>query len=335
MEIKTFNVNHLFSEIFWKLRVSGVEDQSRNGPVLRFPEPVLTTILNPRERVLFHAGRDANPIFHCLEAIHMLAGRRDVAFLKQFNSRIPLYSDDGVNFNAAYGYRMRNHFGKDQLAHVIDTLKNDPGSRQAVVQLWDAADLGRETKDKACNTQMIFAVNRGKLELTVTNRSNDIFWGYAGANAVHFTIIQEFVAAALGLEVGPYRTFSTNLHLYTELYNAVEYLESPPDVHEYNYYDGPTRTTPIVQGGSAENWLRDAEEFCEDPYFARTYWDPFFLEVAHPMAMVSLSRKRGGTGLEWVQRMQPGDWKLAVAEWVERRELKSLKKSTESSKTQA
>jgi hypothetical protein len=35
--------------------------------------------------------------------------------------------------------------------------------------------------------------------MTVTNRSNDLCWGMLGANYVHFTILQEYLAARLGV----------------------------------------------------------------------------------------------------------------------------------------
>lgn len=151
MEITARNVNQAFSDIFWRLKTGRYEpEQTRNGPALVIPEPVITTYLYPQERVLFHKGRDANPIFHCLEAIWMLAGRRDVAFLQMFNSKIGQYSDDGKLFNAAYGYRWRKHFGFDQLESVIQILRKDPKTRQAVIQMWDQDDLVKKTKDKAC-----------------------------------------------------------------------------------------------------------------------------------------------------------------------------------------
>ena len=71
MEIIARNVNDLFSEGLWKLKICGVEDTSRNGPVVRIPEPVLVTLNRPLERVLFNGERDCNPIFHLLESVHI------------------------------------------------------------------------------------------------------------------------------------------------------------------------------------------------------------------------------------------------------------------------
>jgi hypothetical protein len=123
MEIKVRNVNEAFSDIFWKMKAMNLEpEQTRNGPAYVMPEPVTTIYTHPDERVLFNRKRDCNPVFHLMESIWMMAGRNDVAFLSQFNKNMVNFSDDGVTFNAAYGYRWRHHFGFDQIRAVIKTL---------------------------------------------------------------------------------------------------------------------------------------------------------------------------------------------------------------------
>ena len=330
MEIVTRNANTLFSEMFWKLKVSGVRTESRNGPVMRFPEPVLTRVRYPVERVLFHVERDANPIFHCLEAVWMLAGRQDVSFLQQFNSRIGQYSDDSEVFNAAYGHRMRSHFGHDQLVEVIEILSRDPNSRQAVIQLWDSQDLSKSTKDKACNTQLMFEVVNRHLNMTVINRSNDCWFGYAGANIVHMTMIQEFVASALDIPVGEYRTFSNNLHLYLELYNAEHYVKNPPyDAFFDLYSQHAVRPLPMMLNADYDSFLKDCERFCDEPFKQNAkYAHPFFNHVAHPLAMISHTRKLdAGTGAGWAEKIKAQDWRRAAQDWIHRRELAKLEKA--------
>lgn len=322
MEISVRNVNELFSEGLWKLKVCGVEDSSRNGPVIRIMEPVLVTLEKPQERVMFNGERDCNPVFHLLESIHILAGRRDVAFLKQFNQNIDQFSDDGVTFNAAYGYRMRHHFGRDQLVEVIQILKADPASRQAVIQLWDSDDLSRKTLDKCCNTQLIFDITGGRVNLTVFNRSNDFVWGHAGANAVHFSFLLEFVARALNKPIGKMRTISNNLHFYKNLYPKFnQLLECPPDSNDYDAYAQGVKPYPLIDHPVAETFLTDCEWFCEDPFTGITYRNSFFMDVAHPMAMVSKVRKeKTGTGTYWANCIQAQDWRIATQDWIERRE---------------
>ena len=194
MELTVRNANDLFSEGLWKLKTLGVKESSRNGAVIRIQEPVIITVERPQERVLFFGKRDPAHIFHLLEAVWICAGRRDVSFIQMFNSNIGQFSDDGKVFNAAYGHRMRHHFGKDQLLDVVSILKADPSSRQAVIQLWDSADLTKQTKDKCCNTQLVFDIVQGKVNLTVFNRSNDFLWGNAGSTAGELAILHALPA---------------------------------------------------------------------------------------------------------------------------------------------
>lgn len=324
MELKVRNVNQAFATAFWRIREYRNEiEQTRNGPVIAFPEPVMTTYTDPAERVLFHAGRDANPIFHLMESIWIIAGRRDVAFLDNFNSKLKQYSDSGKTYNAAYGYRLREHFQNDQLLDVIKLLRRDPATRQAVLQIWCPDDLVKKTKDKACNTQVLFDCRGGRLNMTVFNRSNDLWWGAYGANAVHFSFLQEFVASSVNLRVGEYRQVSNNLHLYTELYDAKKYLDVPPDYYDFDQYAlGQVRPHPIMLNDDYRGFMADCEKFCNNPFnqFAK-YSHPWFTQVALPMAMVSKARRTGeNDGMNWAGQVRASDWRRAVGEWIQRRE---------------
>lgn len=326
MEIKVRNVNHAFSEIFWRMKALDIEpEQTRNGPALVMPEPVTTVYARPDERVLFNRKRDCNPVFHLMESIWMMAGRNDVAFLTQFNKNMANFSDDGVTFNAAYGYRWRHHFGFDQVRAVIKLLSKDPKSRQAVIQIWDSADLKKNTKDKACNTQIIFDTRQGKLNMTVYNRSNDIWWGAYGANAVHFSFLQEFVASALIMPLGEYRQVSHNLHLYTELYDVGDYLDNPPLPEDGGHYHRDVEPRPIMDGNNWDAFLYDCSRFCEQPFIRSKYNHSFFNDVAVPMANVIHSRRNKlSDGMDWVMRVGATDWRIAAHNWVEQREINKM-----------
>lgn len=324
MELLVRNVNQAFSEIFWRFKALNLKpEQTRNGPAIVYPEPVTTVYRYPNERVLFDKKRDANPIFHVMESVWMLAGRNDVGFLQQFNKRMVEFSDDGKTFNAAYGHRWRKHFGRDQLDEVIRLLRRDPSTRQAVVQIWDQQDLAKKTKDKACNTQLVFDLRQGRLNMTVFNRSNDLWWGAYGANAVHFSLLQEFVASAVGAHTGVYRQVSNNLHLYTELYAATPYLDTPPDASHYDHYSrGEVRPAPLMLNGDYKLFLSECEAFCSDPFNERTHYASHFLEhVAKPLAMISRSRKtKAGDGRYFAQHIRAEDWRRAAFDWIGRRD---------------
>lgn len=229
------------------LLAEGVREETRAGPALVAPTPVSTVYSHPCERVLFSPVRDANPYFSILESVWMLSGRNDGAFLdnyvKDFSSR---FAEPGGQIHGAYGHRWRHAFGFDQLDVIVEKLKKNKGDRQCVLQMWDGSekatcyagecdpvihggyeDLRGNWKDRCCNTHVYFRVRDSRLrhmlddptyvlDMTVCCRSNDFVWGLAGANAVHFSILIEYMAARIGVEIGTYTQMSNNLHIYVK-----------------------------------------------------------------------------------------------------------------------
>lgn len=318
------NVNHAFANGLRWLVAAGLREESRNGTVLVAPGPVLTVYEKPTQRVLFLPARDANPFFHLFESIWMLAGRNDLAFPKTFNSRFGAYSDDGTTIHGAYGHRWRSHFGRDQLNDIVEELDRDRNSRRAVLQMWDAAaDLKKMLsggRDVPCNTVAYFDCRGGRLNMTVSNRSNDAIWGAYGANAVHFSMLQEYLAARLGVSVGVYRQFSNNLHAYTDIYSVESLLRMAEDAEGYDLYSTKgIKPYPLVEYPSS--FLVDCENFCTTP-LNTSYANSFFAQVAVPMLCAWNARKADATEQEvdhHLANIKAGDWRTACEAWVGRR----------------
>lgn len=295
---------------------NGVKTESRNGPVYQSHGPVLIQYTKPRERVLFYPERDANPFFHLMESLWMLAGRCDVAFVAEYVKRMKEFSSDGVTFHGAYGYRWRNHFQKDQLIIAAERLKKYPNDRRTVVAMWDADDdlqKGNESKDIPCNTHIYFAVKEGKLDMTVCNRSNDLIWGCCGANAVHMSYLQEYMAARVGVEMGSYYQFTNNLHMYETTKEKAVGLAA--DINPYGQFR--FQSHPLV--GNPAVFDNEVQEFCEGRRHKLTEW--FFLHVANPMALAWDLYKSGDKqkALEVAKTVGSEDWRRAAVEWLERR----------------
>jgi hypothetical protein len=328
MQISGRNVNDVFTDAIWYMRTLGDEclEQSRNGPVLVSPEPVVSKYLCPWERVLFDQRRDANPTFHLMEAIWMLAGQCNVAWLSQFNGNIVRYADNGV-INGAYGHRWRTHFSDvDQISYVVKTLQKDPTSRRAVINMWDPVqDNNPDWKDVPCNTTIYFDLRGGKLNMTVCCRSNDAIWGCYGANVVHFSVLQEYIAAFLKVPMGVYLQFSNNFHIYTDLQLWKDYRVMPP-IFAPRYRTAPSVDqwgNPFVVPLVAEH--ESPAEFKQDCYRLITgerCKTNFMLRVAEPMRDAYLCRRVGDAdGLhEALTRMANCDWYYALTDWIKRRD---------------
>lgn len=299
----------------------GVWEDTRNGRAIVCPDAVTTSYLNPRSRVLFEPKRDANPFFHLFEALWMLAGRQDVAFLSQFVKRIANYSDDGRTFHGAYGHRWRVHFGFDQLKWAVDELKSNGASRQVIVGMWDPYNDARaQTKDKPCNDMVKFEARKGVLDMWVFNRSNDMIWGGYGANVVHMSLLMEYIAAQVGVPLGVYEQISTNFHAYETTWRQCMPLDRV--THEPVCIFTNLVTNPDSFDDELANFLNgDLEGAITVP----SYDNRFLPDVAWPMFHAHRCYKNKNVHaaigmLEYaIATAGSVDWLVAGREWLLRR----------------
>jgi thymidylate synthase len=374
--IKARNVNTLFLSGLELLGEIGEPSDSRAGRVIVAPTPVMSIYNQPCERVLFDAKRDANPFFHLMEGLWMLAGRQDTAFLnnyvKDFGSRFgeiiqPRMADDVYNsrgvIHGAYGHRWRHTFGFDQLDEIVGRLRKDPTDRQCVLQMWDASqyeeyhgvqgeyvygsdDLNGSWKDRPCNTHCYFRVQETTralvqdyavtpsgpvLDMTILCRSNDIVWGAYGANAVHMSMLLEYVAGRVGVGVGMMYQLSNNYHGYVR---ELDRIGDPRDLDGSDPYDDGIVHSVTMAEENWEAWDRDLLLFMQwhdhlwtldkdsmdidTPDGFRNLW---FHVVAGKVAQVNWlwKQKRSQEALSLTYQIEAPDWQLACREWISRR----------------
>jgi len=351
------NVNDLYVEGLSELRSAGRQSQSRAGDVIVAPYPVVSVYDRPVERVLFNAERDANPFFHLMEGLWMLAGRDDAAFLdhyvRDFSER---FSEECGHVHGAYGRRWRSSLGFDQLDVVIKKLRENPLDRQCVIQMWDATltsgdfafghdDLEGDWRDRPCNTHAYLRVRQlsasegfeylgnvpvshaaSALDLTVCCRSNDVVWGAYGANAVHFSMLHEYLAGRIGVAVGRMYQVSNNFHGYVEMLDKVG---EPPSFDD-PYENGEVHS--IAMGCDWESWDEDLRVFMM--WHERQWQKPsthslqlingWFSDVAVHVAEANRLWRTGGSvnkrlAMEHATNIQAPDWRRACVEWMGRR----------------
>lgn len=342
--LESRNVHEALLRGMFHLKMHGQRRESRAGDVIVADGPVTTLYQKPTERVVFWPERDCNPFFHFMEGLWMLDGRNDVAWLSQFSSNIAQFSDDGLTFHGAYGYRWTEYFTSpsseneqdypiNQLSVIAMMLRRNPNERRCVLGMWDPyADLGREGKDVPCNTHIYFKINlHGQLDMTVCNRSNDIIWGAYGANAVHFSMLQEFMAAAVGVPVGRYWQVSNDYHAYVDVMKKHEpLLEYTDALIVYPYRKRPSSQMivpfPMVNG-PLDTWIQDLRMFVEEgPVIG--FRDRFFKKVAAPMWNAWFAWKdkddpdRVQHALKEIENCEASDWRMACQEWLDRRRPK-------------
>ena len=174
----------------------------------------LLTLKNPRARL--SRTETKGTVFSCLgEFLWYMSGSDSLDFIQYYFSKYDKYSDNGVTIYGAYGPRLFNKGGINQLEYILTKLRLNSASRKAVIQLFDARDVVEEHNDVPCTCTLQFVVRQSKLYLHVNMRSNDAFRGLPH-DVFSFTMLQEFIARKLSLDLGQYHHSVGSLHLYTD-----------------------------------------------------------------------------------------------------------------------
>jgi thymidylate synthase len=189
------------------------------------------------------------------EQVWFLTGERIATnFLTQFTK----IWDDFTNINgivgAAYGYRWRHHFHRDQIEDLIHLLENDPSSRHGVVLAWDPATDGLASGIKRKNVPCPFAftvnIIGGQLNLHNMVRSNDVMLGLPH-DVAGFCLLQHIVAARLRVQPGKYTHSISHAHIYDVHFDAAQTLIGRTPNHPAIVLRVPADAYERAQAGDA------------------------------------------------------------------------------------
>lgn len=246
-------------------------------------------------------------------------------------------------------------------AHCVGREPRTPSSYKMThpCRYCGGSRMANQSKDVCCNTHIYFSVESGVcpaclgtgshssmvglmsddgyhrcekcggtpseqpryLNMTVCNRSNDLVWGLLGANYVHFSILQEYLAAHIGLDVGSYNHFTNNLHVYTERWEPEKWLVDSSE----NWYLDVKQTVPLVSDPATFDrelplFVQENRNGGETPGGMR--WDePFLDRVAQPLLHAfHMHKARDYDAAEyWIKRVAADDWRIAGANWIAKR----------------
>ena len=171
-------------------------------------------ILNPLANTITNEERKWNLEYAEAEWYWYLSGDRNITKLGKIYGKIPpiwiKMADDEGNVNSNYGNQWKRHY---QLEKVITKLKADPSTRQACISIYDGKEIHKYGNDTPCTYAVQFTIVQGNLDMCVTMRSNDLWYGFCN-DQYCFSMLQQLVASRLDIPVGVYYHFAHNMHLY-------------------------------------------------------------------------------------------------------------------------
>ena len=160
------------------------------------------------------------------ELLWFLRGDSNVRWLQEHGVSIwDEWADENGDLGPVYGVQWRSwptpdggHI--DQIAQVVDQLKNNPDSRRILVNAWNVSEV-QNMALPPCHLLFQFYVADGKLSCQLYQRSADMFLGVP-FNIASYALLTHMMAQQAGLEVGEFIWTGGDCHIYE---NHIEQCE--------------------------------------------------------------------------------------------------------------
>ena len=160
------------------------------------------------------------------ELLWFLAGDTNIKYLTQNGVRIwNEWADENGDLGHIYGYQWRSwptpdggHV--DQIAELVDSIKNNPDSRRHLVSAWNVGELGKMNLPP-CHLLFQFYVADGKLSCQLYQRSCDVFLGVP-FNIASYALLTLMMAQVTGLKPGDFVWTGGDVHIYQNHFEQVQ-----------------------------------------------------------------------------------------------------------------
>ena len=182
-------------------------------------------IENPMDNLIDDKDRNWKWDYAEAEWQWYLSGDNNIKKLGELYGKVPEIWKRMANqwgyVNSNYGWQwQRINNGINQLDKVVEMLKENPRTRQAAISIYDGKEHNDYEFDTPCTYAIQFTIVGQKLNMCVTMRSNDLWYGFCN-DQYCFSKLQELVAVETGLLIGDYYHFAHNLHLYNNIIEKI------------------------------------------------------------------------------------------------------------------
>jgi thymidylate synthase len=152
------------------------------------------------------------------ELLWFLRGESNIGYLKEHKVTIwDEWADEQGELGPVYGVQWRrwptaDGGSIDQIARLVEGLRNNPYSRRHVVSAWNPADLPK-MRLEPCHVLFQLFVADGRLSCQLYQRSADLFLGVP-FNIASYALLTHLLAQVCGLQVGDFVHTLGDAHLY-------------------------------------------------------------------------------------------------------------------------
>jgi len=173
-------------------------------------------ITDPKDRKIINKERKWSEEYAEAEWQWYLSEDRSISKLGEIYGKVPeiwkRMADQNGNVNSNYGWQWKRN---SQIDMVCEMLKHNPDTRQACVSIYDGKEITDYAFDTPCTYAIQFTIVNNRLDMCVTMRSNDLWYGFCN-DQYQFSKLQDLMSFRLGIETGVYYHFAHNMHLYND-----------------------------------------------------------------------------------------------------------------------
>lgn len=172
-----------------------------------------------------------------LEMLWFLRGATSTEYLHQHGCTLwDAWADEHGNLGPVYGAQWRRwrdtKWGDvDQIAVLIDGIKNNPQGRRHIVSAWNVAELGYMALPPCHWAFQCYVSNSGDLDMQVNQRSWDLALG-APFNIAQYALLLTLLARATGLEPRKLAFAFGDAHIYQNHVEAMREVVQRPVVDD-------------------------------------------------------------------------------------------------------
>ncbi len=202
-------LNHILNSGVEKADRTGTGTKSVFGYQMRFDIsndfPLLTTKRIHLKSVIY-------------ELLWFLSGDSNISFLQDHGVRIwNEWADAEGELGPVYGVQWRTWRTSDgrvidQIANVLDQIRNNPDSRRLIVSAWNVGELEKMALPP-CHVLFQFYIANGRLSCQLYQRSADVFLGVP-FNIASYALLTKMMAQVCHLLPGEFILTIGDAHLY-------------------------------------------------------------------------------------------------------------------------
>lgn len=299
--------------------LSGGEQVETRGSCVTELRNRVTVLERPEERCLFVPRRGNDIVASITETLWVLAGRDDIEWLGRYLPRAADFSDNGTTWRAAYGPRLRNWHGIDQIAQVLQLIRDEKSTRRAAMSLFDPARDYAESKDIPCTNWLHWLCRDERLHLVVGIRSNDAVWGFSGVNSFEWSVLQSYLALWTELDVGDVTYLAPSFHLYDRHLDRARKIVSSfrgTTSYQYGLFSPPVTTSFSDFGEALDEWFSLEKTIREDPNASTADPADPFLAAALGLVRAYWGKEHGWSDQRMADHLlEMAESDLAAAGW--------------------